>query len=58
MITVAVLELLIIILSGSEALLILRMNCSLPSSILSLYIKTLNGIAVTPVGNVMLYGPE
>ena len=58
MIIVALLELLVIILLGSVALLMLRMNCSSPSSIVSLYIETLNGILVIPAGNVILYGPE
>ena len=58
MITVALLELLVMTLSGSDSLLINRMNSSLSSNTLSLIIETLNVTLVIPAGIVMLYGPE
>ena len=58
MITVALLELLIVTLSGSDSLLINRMNSPLSSNTLSLIIETLNVTLVMPAGIVMLYGPE
>ena len=58
MITVALLELLVVTLSGSDSLLISRINSSLSSNTLSLIIETLNVTLVIPAGIVMLYGPE
>ena len=58
MITVALLQLLVVMLSGSEALLTIRVNSSLSSNTLSSFIETLNDTLVTPAGSVTLYGPE
>ena len=45
-------------LPGDELFLIVRINLSSPSNILSSIIGTLNETLVTPAGNVTLYGPE
>ena len=44
--------------SGTELDMILRLNVSLLSNMLSLVIETSSGTFVFPVGNVTLYGPE
>ena len=56
--TVALPELLVVTLSGSDPLLMKRVKLSLPSNKLSLVIETLNVTLVAPAGIVMLYGPE
>jgi len=43
---------------GSEEVIIVRLNVSLLSTILSSLIGTLNGTLVAPAGNVTVYGPE
>ena len=58
MITVALSQLLVVTLSGSDSLLINRMNSSLSSNTLSLIIETLNVTLAMPAGIIMLYGPE
>ena len=45
-------------LSGAELDMMLRLNVSLLSNMLSLVILTSNGIFVLSAGNVTLYGPE
>ena len=58
MITVALPELLVLTLSGSDPLLINSMNSSLSSNKVSLIIVTLNITLVIPAGIIMLYEPE
>ena len=57
-VTVAELESPTIILLGSEDELMVRVNFSLPSTVVSSLIVTLNVTRVCPAGNVTVYGPE
>ena len=47
-----------IIWSGAELELIMRLNVSLLSNVLSLFMETSNETLVIPIGNSTLYGPE
>ena len=58
MVIVAVPEVLVITLLGNVLLLILTINSSLLSNILSLLIEIFNNTVVTPVEKAILYGPE
>ena len=48
----------IVTLLSNEIILIISLNSSLRSSMLSSFIITLNDTLVSPAGNVILYGPE
>ena len=58
MIIITVLGSSMVIPSGNESTLIVRVKFSLPSSTSSSYIMILNDILVTPAENVTLYGPD
>ena len=58
MIIITVLGLSMIIPSGNESALMAKLKFSFSSNKSSSYIKTLNGILVTPAGKMILYGPD
>ena len=55
---ITVLGLPMIIPSGNDSALIVRVNFSLSSHTSSSYMEILNDTLVTPAGNVTLYGPD